>query len=376
MASETKPVILVAEDNQPLLHGICELLQLNGYDTIPAENGAKALKLLESTKPDLIISDVMMPELDGYGLHSEVRAHPEWLDIPFIFLTALGQREDVRRGKEMGVDDYIVKPFDETDILIAVRAKLERWKKVRRQQEAESAELKRKIISSLSHEFRTPLTYVLNYAEMLQEESVDPDSEDFSLFLQGIRKGALRLNKLVMDFLLLVELETGEAVKVYLHRRREIDETSAWLRMIAGEFRERAADQGLELVVEVPDGLPNIVADETYLADAIRRLMENAFKFSTNSSQMIRYSAEVVDDVFKISIEDQGIGIDAPEMDSLFNVFHQIDRAKLEQQGTGSGLAISNGIVHLHGGEIDVRSEPGQGSVFTISVPRLPPDST
>ncbi|MGD8821804.1 MAG: hybrid sensor histidine kinase/response regulator [Anaerolineales bacterium] len=374
MASEDKPVILVAEDNQALLLGICELLELNGYATIAAENGAEALKALDRTKPDLIISDVMMPELDGYGLHSEVRARPEWLDIPFIFLTALGQRDDVRRGKEMGVDEYIVKPFDEADILIAVRAKLERWKKVRRHQEEESAELKRKIISSLSHEFRTPLTYVLNYAEMLQEETVDPTSDDFSLFLHGIRKGALRLNKLVMDFLLLVELETGEAQEIYLHRRREIEETSAWLRVIAGYYQDRAAERDLELVVDVPDGLPTLVADETYLSDAIGRLLDNAIKFSTKSSDMVRYSASVVDDVFKICIEDQGIGIRSSEIDSLFNVFHQIDRAQLEQQGTGSGLAISNGIVTLHGGSIDVQSEYGQGSVFTVSIPRKPPE--
>lgn len=374
MASSDQPIILVAEDNQSLLYGICELLELNGYRTMSAENGLVALELIEKTKPDLIISDVMMPEMDGYGLHTEVRSRSQWLDIPFIFLTALGQRADIRRGKEMGVDEYIVKPFDEEDFLIAVRAKLDRWKSVRRFQEEESAELKRKIISSLSHEFRTPLTYVLNYAEMLQDQMVDPSSEDFSLFLQGIRKGALRLNKLVIDFLMLVDLETGEAQKAYHYRRSEIEETSAWLRFIAGQFQNRADERGLDLIVDVPDGLPTLLADETYLSDAIGRLLDNAIKFSNESSQMIRFSARIVDDVFKISVEDQGIGIRDAELDSLFNVFHQIDRAQLEQQGTGSGLSICNGIVKLHGGSIDVQSTYGQGSVFTISIPRTPPD--
>jgi signal transduction histidine kinase len=373
MSSENMPVILVAEDNLPLLHGICELLQLNGFETIPAENGVEALEILDKTKPDLIISDVMMPELDGYGLHSEVRSRPEWLDIPFIFLTALGQRDDVRRGKEMGVDDYIVKPFDETDILIAVRAKLERWKKVRHYQEEESAGLKRKIISSLSHEFRTPLTYVLNYSEMLQEEVVDPGSQDFNLFLQGIRKGAQRLNKLVLDFLLLVELETGDAEKAYRYRRQELDETSSWLRVIAGYYLDRASEQGLELHIDVPDGLPPVVVDDAYLGDAIGRLLDNAIKFSTNSSETIEYKARLEGDQLVVTIEDQGIGIQASELDNLFNVFHQIDRAQLEQQGTGSGLAICKGIVELHGGSVKVQSQQGQGSIFTISIPLVPP---
>jgi two-component system sensor histidine kinase KdpD len=279
----------------------------------------------------------------------------------------------VRRGKEMGVDDYIVKPFDETDILIAVRAKLERWKKVRHYQEEESAGLKKKIISSLSHEFRTPLTYVLNYSEMLQEEAVDPGSQDFNLFLQGIRKGAQRLNKLVLDFLLLVELETGDAEKAYRYRRQELDETSSWLRVIAGYYRDRVSEKGLVIRIDVPDGLPPVVVDDAYLGDAIGRLLDNAIKFSTKSSETIEYTAKLEGDQLVVTIEDQGIGIQASELDNLFNVFHQIDRAQLEQQGTGSGLAICKGIVELHGGSVDVQSEQGQGSVFTISIPLVPP---
>jgi signal transduction histidine kinase len=119
----------------------------------------------------------------------------------------------------------------------------------------------------------------------------------------------------------------------------------------------------------VPDGLPVIVADEAYLADAIGRLMENAIKFSKPESEWVRVRARAKKGVLYIRVEDRGVGIRESEMASLFNVFQQIDRAKQEQQGTGSGLAICKGIIELHGGRVTVESKYGVGSAFTIMLP-------
>jgi two-component system sensor histidine kinase/response regulator len=368
----TKECILVVEDNVPLLEGIRELLEFSGYRVLTAANGTEGLEVLEDARPDLIVSDIMMPEMDGYEFHANVREREDLVDIPFIFLTARGEKADVRKGKEIGADDYITKPFEDEDLLVAVRAKLTRWEGIKKRQDEEMSGLKHQILLTLSHEFRTPLTYVINYADMLEMEQDSVSPEEFREFMQGIRRGAKRLNQLVEDFLILVELETGEAAEAYLYRRRTVDDTSTWLRVIGGGYKDLAERKGLHLILEVPDDLPPVVVDDTYLADAIGRLLDNAVKFSNDKDGKIWFRALADEEELTIEVEDQGIGIEQQDLKQLFNTFYQIDRAKKEQQGTGSGLAICRGLVAIHGGEVKIRSTYGEGSVASIILPRAP----
>ncbi len=364
-----KPMILVVEDNPTLLEGLNALLEFAGYRMATAENGREALKLLDEITPDLIISDITMPGIDGYEFQSKVRERPELLGVPFIFLTARGGKAEIRLGKELGADDYITKPFDEEDLLSAVRSKLSRWEDLRKVRDEQIEDVKKRILLTMSHEFRTPLTYILNYAEMLKPDEQDISEEEYEQFMNGICKGATRLNRLVEDFILLVELETGEMEKAYHSRRAEIPNTSSWLRSVGHRSQEETEAKGLTLILDIPDDLPPIVVDEKYIADAITRLLANAVKFSMPMSESVRLVAGVRDDTLRVSVEDQGVGIPEKEMASLFNIFHQIDRAKREQQGTGLGLAICMGIVTIHGGQITVESEDGVGSMFTIELP-------
>ena len=369
-----KPLIMVVEDDFALLEGIRELLELTNYQVVPATNGVEALELLNRYQPDLIVSDIMMPEMDGYEFHSKVRERFELLTVPFIFLTARGEKMDIRRGKSMGADDYITKPFDDEDLLVAIEAKLTRWQSLREKQDEEIADLKHKILLTLSHEFRTPLTYIINYAEILDMGDEDLTSKDFSDFMQGIRRGAVRLNTLVEDFLALVELQTGEALQAYYYRRNRIEDPTAWLRIQAKLSETEAREANLELVIDVPEELPTFVIDEAYMSNAIRRVMDNAIKFSTEKSENVSFSASEVNGEIVLQISDEGIGIPEEDVENLFNIFHQIDRAKSEQQGTGSGLAIVKGIVEIHGGRIEVESQLGVGSTFRIFIPINPPD--
>jgi signal transduction histidine kinase len=364
-----KPLIMVVEDNQTLLEGLRDLLELSGYRVLTALSAQEAMETLHTQRPDLIISDIMMPVVDGYQFHAQVRRRPDLVDVPFIFLTARGGEDDVRRGKALGVEEYITKPFDDEDLLIAIRSKLARWSDVRRVRAEEIADIKHKILVMLSHEFRTPLAYVLNYAQMLEADQEQITPEDFAIFVAGIKKGAFRLSELVEDFITLVELQTGEAENAYRLRRSEISDFSAWLRMVARRTTRAAEAAGLELILDIPDGLPNLVVDDLYLADAMGKLLDNAVKFSHSESEWVRVKADVQGNHLRIAVEDQGVGLHAQELESVFNALHQIDRAKREQQGTGSGLAICKGLVELHGGRVYAESRHGRGSVFTIELP-------
>jgi signal transduction histidine kinase len=362
-------LILVVEDNALLLEGIRDLLEVSGYRVLMAGDAVQALALLEHNHPDLIVSDIMMPGMDGYELYEQVRLRPDLLDTPFVFVTARGEKADIRRGKELGADDYITKPFEEEDLLVVVRAKLARRQALKQQREDQFSELKRTIVATLSHEFRTPLTYVINYSEMLGSQGGQIDPDDFRQFMQGIRRGAERLHRLVLDFITLVELETGEAESTYQFRRRVIDDISPWLRTVVRRHQEAAEARHLRLEIDVPDGLPPVMADEVYLANAIGRLLDNAVKFSKPTSERIRVRAEADGTSLGLSVEDEGVGIRQEELVSLFALFRQIDRPKQEQQGTGSGLAICKGIVEIHGGKVEVASVYGVGSTFTIQLP-------
>lgn len=365
----SSPLILVVEDDLALLEGVSELLKLSDYNVLTATNGVEALEVLEGNRPDLIVSDIMMPEMDGYAFHEAVRERPDMYTIPFIFLTARGEKRDIRKGKASGVDDYITKPFDDEDLLIAVESKLARWAGLQKQRDDEIEDVKHRILLTLSHEFRTPLTYIINYSDMLNDTDPTASQDEFQEFMDGIRRGARRLNKLVEDFLILVELETEEAREAYLYRRQEFDDTSAWLRVVVRRFQADAEAKGLDFIVDIPDGLPPIVGDEIYLTDAIGRLVENAIKFSRDESRWVKISASQQDDNLRIDVQDQGIGVPPESVDTLFDLFHQLNREELEQQGTGAGLAICKGIVDIHDGDVKLESVQGEGSTFTILIP-------
>jgi two-component system sensor kinase len=369
------PTILVVEDDLALVEGLRDILELNGYQVLTARNGQEALASLERRVPDLIVSDIQMPRMDGYQLYTEVRARPAWVSIPFIFLTARGEKADVRRGKALGVDDYITKPFDEADLVVAVQAKLNRRAELAAAQTREMADLKHTILTTLNHEFRTPLTYITTYADLLGAESVSAD--DFKTFMRGIQLGSERLRRLVEDFIFLVELQTGEAQATYDRRSEVLDELPALLREALERAAPRAAARQVTLRAELPAELPAVRGDADYLVDAVGRLLDNAIKFARSRGAEpvggghVRLRAEPGGLGVRIQVIDDGVGMPASELGKIFDVFYQIDRAKHEQQGSGSGLAIAQGIVRLHGGTLTAASEPGQGSTFTLELPAV-----
>ena len=367
----SKSTILVVEDDVALLEGIRDILELDGYEVLTASSGVEGLQVLRElpAPPDLIVSDIMMPHMNGYQFFETVRSEARWVTVPFIFLTAKGEKADVRAGIGMGVDYYVTKPFDSEDLLIAVESRLRRARQLSAVSTTEIAELKRNILTILNHEFRTPLTYVVAYADMLSRDAEDLSAEEFASFLRGIQAGSDRLRRLIENFIFLVELETGEAIATYNWRKRRFSDFGPLLEAVVEQNQEGADDRKVEFVIDVPKDAPTVEGDREYLRSALGRLVENAIKFSKPEGGVVTLSARQRDNEVMLSVHDEGRGIPESEIKRIFEPFYQVDRERYEDQGAGSGLAIVRGIAELHGGRVEVESEPGKGSTFVIVLP-------
>jgi two-component system sensor histidine kinase/response regulator len=366
-----KAKVLVVEDDIHLLEGIRDILELDGYTVLTAENGTHGLDVLQrqSSPPDLIVSDIMMPKMDGIQFLNEVRKEIRWLDIPFIFLTAKGEKSDYQKGMKMGVDDYVVKPYDPGDLLVKIESRLERLRGLRNRQVEVMAALKRQVLTILNHEFRTPLTFVVAYADMLNEKEVQQLSQEEILsYLKGVSGGAERLRNLIENFILLVEIETGDVKNTYNWRKRPVDNLNEVFTAARERVRTMEDSQPRNIEFQVDPAIPAFEGDPEYLVIAVHHLLQNAIKFS-EPDKPIRMDAKSKDGKVTLSVKDQGRGIPAMEQADIWKSFYQIDRARNEDQGAGVGLAIVKGIAELHGGSVAITSEPDKGSTFEIILP-------
>ncbi|MFZ5919162.1 MAG: hybrid sensor histidine kinase/response regulator [Chloroflexota bacterium] len=360
--------ILVVEDNPTMAEGISDVLEMEGYRVVEARNGLEGLQRLKEGGVDLILADIMMPLMDGYDFHTQVRENAEWAAIPFIFLTAKGQKEDVRHGKQLGADDYLVKPFDPTDLTIAVESKLRRASEMKQAAERGLDTLKHNILNALSHEFRTPLTYIQGYADLLLDGDPANEPEIFKDFLERIRAGSQRIHRLVEDFIFLVSLESGEITSAIEQGGMTTDLLPS-LRAEVMSFQQRMQEKDISLHTEWSANLPPVFTYPPLVCNAMGRLIDNAIKFCPAQGGEIWISAGAVGGQVRITVRDNGMGIPEEEQSRIFDRFYQVNRELYEQQGVGLGLSIAQAIIDLHGGQIEVQSTPASGSAFTIALP-------
>jgi two-component system sensor histidine kinase/response regulator len=359
--------ILVIEDAQSLRKDILEMLGFEGYEAAGAENGLVGVQKAREFMPDLIICDIMMPGMDGYRVLEELHKDPVLVNIPFIFLTARTDRIDQRQGMELGADDFLTKPFTAAELLRTVKTQLEKTSYRQEAAGQKLEKLKNNIILSLPHEFRTPLNVVLGFSDLLLTDCETMESSRIADMARHINTAALRLYRLVENYLIYAHTEIMEAdanqlaalQAGYMLMPRTTVENSATLKALQHERKD-------DLKLDVQD-VEGIAMYEDYLKRIVDELVDNAFKFS-EPGKPVEVSAHPEQDRYVISVTDQGRGMTSEQIASI-GAYMQFDRRIYEQQGSGLGLIIAKRLTELHKGHFRLDSRLGQGTTVTVALP-------
>ncbi len=360
--------ILVVEDEASLRKDIIEMLTYEGFDVIGAENGKVGIAQAQQHLPDLIICDIMMPELNGYDVLAELRRETKTATIPFIFLTARTDKMDRRQGMEQGADDYLTKPFAIQELLRTIETRIEKHEKVLAEAERRNVELRNNIILSMPHELRTPLTVILGFSDILITDYAEMERPRIAEMSEHINKAAVRLYHLVENYLVYAQIEIA-ANEPDFDKMLRANTTPEPMIVIENQAIQKAQehDRESDLVLEIA-ALEYLPMLEDYLKKMVEELVDNAFKFSPEGTPVEVRLIEAPDR-FLLTITDQGRGM-SPEQVSDVGAYMQFNRKFYEQQGSGLGLTISRRVAELHGGRLSIESVPDEYTTVTVMLPR------
>ncbi|MGL5061177.1 MAG: hybrid sensor histidine kinase/response regulator [Microcoleus sp.] len=358
--------ILVIEDEEAIRENILELLEAENFAAIGAANGKIGIKLALEQIPNLILCDVMMPEIDGYGVLKTLRSEPIAATIPFIFLTAKADKPDLRLGMELGADDYITKPCSPQELLKAIEIRLERQKTISSHSQQKLDEMRNNISMSLPHELRTPLNAILGFSELILSEYPLLEQDEILEMVGQIQVSGRRLYRLIQNFLLYAELEMAATNPEGLEKMQE-GEFNGVKSLLAEKARQQAkqANREADLQLDMAEALVTI--DLIKLTKILDELLDNALKFSPEGTPVV-VSTEVENDFFILSVKDRGRGMSADRIAQL-QAYQQFDRKIYQQAGLGLGLAIVKRIAQLYGGELRIESSPNQETIARVFLP-------
>lgn len=358
--------ILVIEDEPDIRDSLQDLLELEGFQAITAQNGTTGIELAYHHRPDLILCDIQMPDIDGYAVLSNLRQNPETATIPFIFLTAHQTWLNMRQGMNLGADDYLVKPYSPRDLMRAIACRLNKHDTAQSQSRRELDNLRSSITLSLPHELRTPLNGILGFSELLLQSGDTMERTEILDIAETIHGSALRLYRLVQNFLLYAQLELlARTPDPYDVLQAEITPSTKPFIQSMAEHMAAQAERSADLTLSLQDAAVRI--SDFRLKKALEELLDNAFKFSTAGTPVTLIS-RVEGDRLILELTNQGRGM-TPDQINQLGAYMQFNRQLDEQQGTGLGLTIAKRLVELHGGTLTIRSLPQQFTTICISLP-------
>jgi len=358
--------ILVVDDNADMRGYLCRLLDQR-WSARGAADGLAALSSIQRDPPDLVIADVMMPRLDGFGLLRALRADAATAQVPVMLLSARAGEEASAEGLRAGADDYVIKPFSARELIARVESRLSqaRLRAAERhgREAAEKANQARdEFFAMLSHELRTPLMAVLGWTALLRGNRLG--TQDAAYAIDIIERNARTQRRMVDDLLDVSRIVTGR-LRI---DARPIPSLAPVLAMVVDSFKPVAHAKGLTVATTLGEDAGPLFADPERLQQVLWNLLSNAIHFTppggTITAECTRKDQHVV-----LRVRDTGRGINPDAVPHIFERYWQAGTTP-RKQGLGLGLAIAHKIVELHFGTIEAHSDgEGRGSLFTVTLP-------
>ena len=349
--------ILIVDDLPDNLRVLSSILLDCGCKVRKTLSGKMALTACEKMLPDLILLDVMMPEMDGYDTCKALKKEEKTSQVPVIFISALNEAMDKVKAFEVGGADYITKPFQVEEVVARIAHQLTIMQ-LNRELRRSNGELEQ-FASIVSHDLQSPLAGIVGLAELVEREYAKELNEDVLDCVQEILAAGNRMSRLVRDLLAYSRISAKPLDLKLVDCNQILEEAKANL----------LADISATGAKIISEELPVVRGDTTQLVQLFQNLIGNAIKFcNPEIVPVIEVSAQMQEEKWLLAIRDNGIGIPPEKRDGIFEVFQRLHSPE-EYPGHGIGLTTCQKIVRRHGGEIWVESQLGEGTTFLFTIP-------
>ncbi len=357
--------ILVIEDNHQVRENIIEILENEGFEMFQAESGSIGIDVARKNQPDLILCDIMMPEMDGFQVLEELRRNILTTNIPFIFLTAKDTRDDLRKGMQMGADDYISKPFTIEEVIQAVQIRLNRVKEFKRKSEQKLNELTLNLGAPIAKEISEPLRAIIGFSSMILTEQSQMPKNEIVEFVSLVYNAGMKLNKIVLKTLLFYRLESLSVQNGDIQELHQMT-TSDVKKITENVCNEIAANnkRSEDLKLSLEDATLKI--PEQFYRDLLKEMLENAILYSPKNST-IKVVSGIEKKKMHISIIDEGIGMSDEQVADI-GTYMQFNKELHNQNGIGLGITIAKRIIRLFDGSFSINSKQGLGTIVKITL--------
>ena len=360
--------ILIIDDEKEICNDLVKILQLSDYETIQAYNGIDGYNLACKHLPDLIISDIMIPGLNGYEILSKLQEKPETSAIPFLFLSAKSNKFNLREAMNLGADDFITKPYDIDELLNTIKIRLEKKQRRELHLTKKIETLQTNFRKTMPHEFRTPLNVILGFSEFLMKNTNIIKEKDLLDMIKNINESGQRLQRTFENYLLYANLELINASQSEKNKflKNKTYMTDIFLRDIS-TVKASNFNRESDLVLDLVDA--TVLINEEHFKKIINEILDNSFKFSEPGS-IVKITSKLVNEFLNIVFSDNGRGMTEVQLQKL-EEFVQFDRNTYEQQGSGLGLSIVKKIVEIYQGTFSIRSEIDCMTEIEINLPGI-----